>query len=267
MRTGRAAAPAAARAETPKLIFEYGASVMFILMPFGVLTVLWVASLGRRQKLLEGGSVGSQFRTIFTFALIAIPIAFLIRHFVTIHAQPQADRRRRFGPGQGKREAPAGPRGDRPVPLGGRADRGLAALHPGREPGRGGRLEAHARRRLGARGRALGRARRGARRHARRPARRAGPAPRRDPRLRPDGEDVRRPQRRARAVRDPARVRRARARPARRQQRLGAAADEALRAGQVQPPRDRRDDEGRRDRRPRRPARRARRARGARAAA
>ena len=42
-------------AETPKLIFEYGASVMFILFPFGVLAVLWVASLGRRQKLLEGG--------------------------------------------------------------------------------------------------------------------------------------------------------------------------------------------------------------------
>ena len=87
-------------AQTPKLIFEYGASVMFILLPFGMLTVLWVASLGRRQKLLEGGSVGSQFRTIFTFALVAIPIAFLIRHFVTHPREPQADRRRRFGPGQ-----------------------------------------------------------------------------------------------------------------------------------------------------------------------
>jgi len=76
-------------AQTPKLIFEYGATVMFILMPFGILTVLWVASFGRRQKLLEGGSVGSQFRTIFTFALVAIPIAFLIRHFVTIHANPK----------------------------------------------------------------------------------------------------------------------------------------------------------------------------------
>ena len=76
-------------AETPKLIFEYGASVMFILMPFGILTVLWVASLGRRQKLLESGSVSSQFRTIFIFALIGIPVAFLIRHFVTLHAHPQ----------------------------------------------------------------------------------------------------------------------------------------------------------------------------------
>ena len=76
-------------AQTPKLLFEYGATVMFILMPFGILTVLWVASFGRRQKLLEGGSVGSQFRTIFTFALVAIPIAFLIRHFVTIHANPK----------------------------------------------------------------------------------------------------------------------------------------------------------------------------------
>lgn len=76
-------------AQTPKLIFEYGASVMFILMPFGILTVLWVAALGRRQKLLESGSIGSQFRTIFTFALVAIPIAFLIRHFVTLHANPR----------------------------------------------------------------------------------------------------------------------------------------------------------------------------------
>jgi hypothetical protein len=76
-------------AQTPKLIFEYGASIMFVLLPFGVLIVLWVASLGRRQKLLESGSVGSQFRTIFTFALIAIPVAFLIRHFVTIHAHPK----------------------------------------------------------------------------------------------------------------------------------------------------------------------------------
>jgi len=76
-------------AQTPKLIFEYGASVMFILMPFGILTVLWVASLGRRQKLLESGSVGSQFRSLFTFALVAIPIAFLIRHFITIHANPR----------------------------------------------------------------------------------------------------------------------------------------------------------------------------------
>ena len=78
---------------------------MFILMPFGILTVLWVASFGRRQKLLEGGSVGSQFRTIFTFALVAIPIAFLIRHFVTIHANPKRPGAGRFGPGQRKHEA------------------------------------------------------------------------------------------------------------------------------------------------------------------
>jgi hypothetical protein len=76
--------------ETPKLIFEYGASVMFILMPFGIITVLWVASLGRRQKLLEGGgTLGSQFRTIFTVALVAIPLAYLIRHFVTSHVHPR----------------------------------------------------------------------------------------------------------------------------------------------------------------------------------
>jgi Domain of unknown function (DUF4129) len=82
-------------AETPKLIFEYGASVMFILFPFGVLAVIWVAALGRRQKLLEGGGMGSQFRTILIFALVAIPIAFLIRHFVTGRIHP------RISPGTG----------------------------------------------------------------------------------------------------------------------------------------------------------------------
>jgi hypothetical protein len=77
-------------AETPKLIFEYGASVMFILFPFGVLGVLWMASLGRRQKLLQsGGSIGSQFRTIFSFAAVAIPVAYLIRHYVTLHVHPK----------------------------------------------------------------------------------------------------------------------------------------------------------------------------------
>jgi hypothetical protein len=76
-------------AETPKLIFEYGASVMFILFPFGVLAVLWMAALGRRQKLLESsGSVGSQFRTIAVFAAVAIPVAYLLRHYVTLHANP-----------------------------------------------------------------------------------------------------------------------------------------------------------------------------------
>jgi Domain of unknown function (DUF4129) len=93
-------------AQTPKLIFEYGATVMFILMPFGILTVLWVASFGRRQKLLEGGSMGSQFRTIFTFALIAIPVAFLIRHFVTIHANPKQNGAGASGLGNGNAKLP-----------------------------------------------------------------------------------------------------------------------------------------------------------------
>jgi uncharacterized protein DUF4129 len=74
--------------ETPKLIFEYGATVMFILLPFGIITVLWVASLGRRQKLIDGDGVGS-FRAIFTFGLVAIPLAYLIRHFVTSHVHPR----------------------------------------------------------------------------------------------------------------------------------------------------------------------------------
>jgi hypothetical protein len=88
-------------AETPKLIFEYGASVMFILFPFGVLAVIWVAALGRRQKLLEGGGMGSQFRTILVFALVAIPIAFLIRHFVTGRIHPKISPPGTGAPGSG----------------------------------------------------------------------------------------------------------------------------------------------------------------------
>src|ERR1044072_7235658 len=61
---------------------------MFILLPFGIITVLWVASLCRRQKLIDGDGVGS-FRTIFTVALVAIPMAYLIRHFVTSHVPPR----------------------------------------------------------------------------------------------------------------------------------------------------------------------------------
>ena len=94
-------------AETPKLFFEYGASVMFILFPFGVLAVIWVASLGRRQKLLEGGG-DSQFRTILVFALFAIPIAFLIRHFVTGRLHPQLPSSGGGTPGSG----PGGPKLD-----------------------------------------------------------------------------------------------------------------------------------------------------------
>jgi hypothetical protein len=87
-------------AETPKLIFEYGASVMFILFPFGVLAVIWVAALGRRQKLLEGGGSGS-FRAILVFALVAIPLAFLIRYFVTGHIHPNGSAGGAGNPGSG----------------------------------------------------------------------------------------------------------------------------------------------------------------------
>ncbi len=257
MRTGPEAARGGGSAETPKLIFEYGASVMFILFPFGVLAVIWVASLGRRQKLLEGGgrvAVPDDLHLRAGRDPDRVPDP-LLRHASTRTRKPTGAGGSGLGTGNAKLQADHAATGQFHWVVA--LIVGWLLFVAGRRPGRGGRLEADARRRLGARGRALGRARRGARRHARRPARRAGSAPRRDPRLRPDGEDLRRPQRRARAGRDPARVRRARARPARRQQRLGAAADEALRAGQVQPPRDRRDDEGRRDRRARRPARRA----------
>src|SRR4029079_13644341 len=65
--------------ETPKLIFEYGATVMFILLPFGIITVIWVASLGRRQKLIDGDGVGS-VPTVFTFRPRAIPVGSVQLH-------------------------------------------------------------------------------------------------------------------------------------------------------------------------------------------
>src|SRR4029077_18603252 len=72
-------------AETPKLIVEYAASVMFILFPFGVLAVLWMASLGRRQKLLQsGGSLGAQVLAIFSFAAGARPRGSLVSCFFSL---------------------------------------------------------------------------------------------------------------------------------------------------------------------------------------
>ena len=49
-------------ADTGRVVFEYAASVMFVLFPLGALFVLWVLSMGRRQKLIEDTGLAPERR-------------------------------------------------------------------------------------------------------------------------------------------------------------------------------------------------------------
>src|SRR5215210_111644 len=70
-------------ADAPKLIFEYAATIAFVLFPFAVVAVLWIASLRRRQKLLDTrGSQWQQFRSLLLIALLGLPAVLVVRHFV-----------------------------------------------------------------------------------------------------------------------------------------------------------------------------------------
>src|SRR5580765_7942 len=212
-------------AETPKLFFEYGASVLFILFPFGVLAVIWVASLGRRQKLLEGGG-DSQFRTILVFALFAIPIAFLIRYFVTGRLHPNLSPSGAGGPGSG----PGSPKFQADHPATGQFHWVVALIV-------GSLIFALV---AGVVAAVVVKRMRGddwQREAALSAALDEVLADTLDD-LRAE-QDPRRAVIRARTGRDSAPVCLARAGHPRRQQRLGAAPDEAVRAGQVQPARDR----------------------------
>jgi hypothetical protein len=66
-------------AHAPKLLFEYAASMMFVLFPIGVIVVIWVMSLRRRQRLLEGGYGRRQFLGLLGLVLLAVPVALGIR--------------------------------------------------------------------------------------------------------------------------------------------------------------------------------------------
>ena len=73
-----------------KLVFEYIASVAFVLFPFGVILVLWVASLGRRQRLLQrAGGARRQFAGLLAICLIGLPAALITRHFTHYDSAPQ----------------------------------------------------------------------------------------------------------------------------------------------------------------------------------
>jgi hypothetical protein len=70
-------------ADTPRLVVEYAASAIFVLFPFAVLVVLWVLSIGRRQKLLEGsGSARRQVLGLLVLVLLAVPAALALRLFL-----------------------------------------------------------------------------------------------------------------------------------------------------------------------------------------
>lgn len=84
--------PGGGTAQTPKLLFEYTASVLFVLLPIGVVVVLWVASLGRRQRLLQGGGARRQFAGLLAICVLALPAAFITRHFTHYNSsQRQSD--------------------------------------------------------------------------------------------------------------------------------------------------------------------------------
>lgn len=78
--------------DTGRVVFEYAASALLVLMPIGVLVVLWVASLGRRQRLLEGGGgARRQAMTLMAICFVGIPLAFFIRHHVHWHSPQQQE--------------------------------------------------------------------------------------------------------------------------------------------------------------------------------
>jgi len=70
-------------AHAPKLLFEYLASMMFVLFPLGVVVVLWVMSLRRRQQLLEGGHTRRQVFGLLALVLLALPLALLVRYYAS----------------------------------------------------------------------------------------------------------------------------------------------------------------------------------------
>lgn len=81
--------PGGGTSHAPRLVFEYTASALFVLMPIGILVVLWVASLGRRQRLLEGGAHRKQFQTLLLVCCVGIPLLFVGRHYIHYHSPRQ----------------------------------------------------------------------------------------------------------------------------------------------------------------------------------
>lgn len=70
-------------ADAGRVVVEYTASVMFVLFPLGALFVLWVLSMGRRQKLVqETGGLRRNVASALAICVLIVPAALLFRHFI-----------------------------------------------------------------------------------------------------------------------------------------------------------------------------------------
>ncbi|HSB39500.1 MAG TPA: DUF4129 domain-containing protein [Gaiellaceae bacterium] len=66
-----------------RLLFEYTASILFVLFPVGALVVIWVLSMGRRQKLLqEPWSLRRNVVLLLLVTVLIVPVTLTVRHFV-----------------------------------------------------------------------------------------------------------------------------------------------------------------------------------------
>jgi uncharacterized protein DUF4129 len=75
--------PGGGSADTGRVVFEYTASVLFVLFPLGALFVLWVLSMGRRQKLIqEAGGLRRNVATVLLVGVLILPVTLLVRHYV-----------------------------------------------------------------------------------------------------------------------------------------------------------------------------------------
>jgi hypothetical protein len=69
-------------ADAGRVAFEYAASVMFVLFPLAALFVLWVLSMGRRQKLLEDTGLRRNVVIVLMVGVLILPVTLLVRHWV-----------------------------------------------------------------------------------------------------------------------------------------------------------------------------------------
>jgi hypothetical protein len=75
--------PGGGSADAGRVVFEYTASVMFVLFPLGALVVLWVLSMARRQKLMQDtGGLRRNIVTVLAIGVLILPATLLVRHFV-----------------------------------------------------------------------------------------------------------------------------------------------------------------------------------------
>ncbi|MDX6506236.1 MAG: hypothetical protein QOG06_880 [Gaiellaceae bacterium] len=88
--------------DAPRLVFVYFASLMFVLFPIGALIVLWVFSMRRRQRLLEGGATRRQLLSLLGLVLLGLPVALGVRYYSSRnHSGPPAAGLQKLKQGKG----------------------------------------------------------------------------------------------------------------------------------------------------------------------